>query len=157
MVFAAVRVRGIVNVKPDIKRTLQLFRLTRVNHCVLLEENASTKGMLQIAKDYITWGEIDKAILSELIGSRGKLEGDKGLTEDYIKSATSYNNLEKLSQAIIDNKFKYKDIPNVKPIFRLSPPKNGYEGIKRSFVNKGALGYRRKEINKLLERMIWKS
>ena len=154
MVFAAVRVRGIVNVKPDIKRTLQLFRLTRVNHCVLLEENASIKGMLQIAKDYITWGEIDKAILSELIGSRGKLEGDKELTEDYIKSATSYNNLEKLSQAIIDNKFKYKDIPNVKPIFRLNPPKNGYEGIKRSFVNKGALGYRRKEINKLLERMI---
>ena len=154
MVFAAVRVRGIVNVKPDIKRTLQLFRLTRVNHCVLLEENASTKGMLQIAKDYITWGEIDKAILSELIGSRGKLEGDKELTEDYIKSATSYTNLEKLSQAIIDNKFKYKDIPNVKPIFRLGPPKKGYEGIKRSFVNKGALGYRRKEINKLLERMI---
>ncbi len=154
MVFAAVRVRGIINVKPDIKRTLQLFRLTKVNHCVLLEENASTKGMLQIAKDYITWGEIDKAILSELIGSRGKLEGDKDITEDYIKSATSYNNLEKLSQAIIDNKFKYKDIPNVKPIFRLSPPKKGYEGIKRSFVNKGALGYRRKEINKLLERMI---
>ncbi len=154
MVFAAVRVRGIINVKPDIKRTLQLFRLTKVNHCVLLEENASIKGMLQIAKDYITWGEIDKAILSELIGSRGKLEGDKDLTEDYIKSATSYNNLEKLSQAIIDNKFKYKDIPNVKPIFRLSPPKKGYEGIKRSFVNKGALGYRRKEINKLLERMI---
>jgi len=154
MVFAAVRVRGIINVNPDIKRTLQLFRLTKVNHCVLLEENASIKGMLQIAKDYITWGEIDKAILSELIGSRGKLEGDKELTEDYIKSATSYNNLEKLSQAIIDNKFKYKDIPNVKPIFRLNPPKNGYEGIKRSFVNKGALGYRRKEINKLLERMI---
>ena len=154
MVFAAVRVRGIVNVKPDIKRTLQLLRLTRVNHCVLLEENASIKGMLQIAKDYITWGEIDKSILSELIGSRGKLEGDKDITEDYIKSATSYNNLEKLSQAIIDNKFKYKDIPNVKPIFRLSPPKKGYEGIKRSFVNKGALGYRKKEINKLLERMI---
>jgi large subunit ribosomal protein L30 len=154
MVFAAVRIRGIVNVKPDIKRTLQLLRLTRVNHCVLLEENASIKGMLQIAKDYVTWGEIDKAILSELLGSRGKLEGDKNLTEDYIKSATSYNNLEKLSQAIIDNKFKYKDIPNVKPIFRLSPPKKGYEGIKKSFVNKGALGYRRKEINKLLERMI---
>ena len=154
MVFAAVRVRGIVNVKPDIKRTLQLFQLTRVNHCVLLEENASIKGMLQIAKDYITWGEIDKAILSELIDSRGKLEGDKDLTEDYIKSATSYNNFEKLSMAIIDNKFKYKDIPNVKPIFRLSPPKKGYEGIKRSFVNKGAIGYRRKEINKLLERMI---
>jgi len=154
MVFAAVRVRGTVNVKPDIKHTLQLLQLTRANHCVLLEEKASIKGMLQIAKDYITWGEIDKAILSKLIDSRGKLEGYKDLTENYIKSATPYSNLEKLSQAIIDNKFKYKDIPSVKPIFRLSPPKKGYEGIKRSFVNKGATGYRRKEINKLLERMI---
>ena len=154
MTFAVVRVRGTVNVKPDIKRTLELFRLTRANHCVLLEKNASIKGMLQVAKDYITWGEIDKDVLSKLICSRGKLEGDKDITDDYVKSATSYNNVEKLSQAIIDNKFKYKDIPNVKPIFRLSPPKNGYEGIKRSFINKGALGYRGNEINKLIERMI---
>jgi len=57
MVYAVVRVRGIVNVNPDIKRTLQLFRLTRVNHCVLLEENANTKGMLQVAKDYTTWAK----------------------------------------------------------------------------------------------------
>ncbi len=154
MAYAVVRVRGIVNVNPDIKRTLQLFRLTRVNHCVLLEENANTKGMLQVAKDYITWGTIEKESLTKLIKSRGKLEGDKELTEEYLKSATSYNSLEKLSQAITDNKFKYKDIPSVKPIFRLNPPKNGYEGIKRSFKNGGALGYRGKEINKLIEKMI---
>lgn len=154
MVFAAVRIRGVINVKPSIKRTLQLLRLTRVNHCVLLEEKPGNKGMLQVAKDYITWGEIDKEMLSKLINTRGKLEGDKELTEDYIKSATSYASIEKLSQTIIDKKFNYKDIPNVKPIFRLNPPKKGYEGIKRSFVNKGALGYRGKEINKLIERMI---
>ena len=154
MVFAAVRIRGVVNINPDIKRTLQLLRLTRTNHCVLLEENPITKGMLQVTKDYITWGEIDKEILSKLINTRGRLEGDKELTEDYIKSATSYASIEKLSQTIIDKKFNYKDIPNVKPIFRLNPPKKGYEGIKRSFVNKGALGYRGKDINKLIERMM---
>lgn len=154
MIFVAVRVKGTVNIKPDIRRTLHLLRLTRANHCVLLEEKPSYKGMLQVAKDYITWGEIDKDVLSKLIHLRGKLKGNKDITDDYIKSATSYNSIEKLSQAIVDNKFKYKDIPDVKPIFRLSPPKKGYEGIKRSFVNKGALGYRRKEINKLLERMI---
>jgi len=154
MVFAAVRIRGLVNIKPDIKRTLQLLRLTRTNHCVLLEENPITKGMLQVTKDYITWGEIDKEMLSKLINTRGRLEGDKELTEDYIKSATSYTSIEKLAQTIIDKKFNYKNIPNVKPIFRLNPPKKGYEGIKRSFVNKGALGYRGKEINKLIERMV---
>ena len=154
MVYAVVRVRGIVNVKPDIRRTLQLLRLTRVNHCVLVEEKTSIKGMLQIAKDYTTWGELDKSVLSNLIKTRGMLEGDKNITEDYLKSATSYDNVEKLSQAIIDNKFKYKEIPNVKPLFRLNPPKKGYGGIKRSFKNGGALGYRGKEINKLIEKMI---
>jgi large subunit ribosomal protein L30 len=154
MTYAVVRVRGIVNINPDTKKTLQLLNLTRVNHCVILEEKPSIKGMLQVTKDYVTWGEINKDVLMKLLNSRGKLEGDKKLTDDYLKSSTSYGNIDKLSQAIMDNKFKYKDIPNVKPIFRLSPPKKGYEGIKRSFVNKGALGYRGKEINKLIERMI---
>ena len=154
MTYAVVRVRGTVNLKPDTKKTLQLLNLTRANHCVLLEEKPNIKGMLQVTKDYVTWGEINKEILLKLLTSRGKLEGDKKITDDYLKSATSYSNIDKLSQAIIDNKFKYKDIPNVKPIFRLNPPKKGYEGIKKSYTNKGALGYRGKEINKLIERMI---
>jgi len=154
MVFAIIRVRGIVNVNPDIKRTLKLLRLTKVNHCTLIEENKVYKGMLQKVKDYTTWGEIDKEILPKLMEFRGMIVGDKQITEEYIKSATSYNTFEKLSQAILDNKFKYKEIPDVKPLFRLSPPKKGYEGIKRSFKNGGALGYRGKEINKLIGRMI---
>ena len=154
MTYATVRVRGVVNINPDIKRTLQLLNLTRVNHCVILEEKPSIKGMLQVTKDYITWGEIEKDVLSKLITSRGKMEGDKALTNDYIKSSTSFTNVDKLSEAIIENKFKYKDIPKIKPIFRLNPPKSGYEGIKRSYVNKGALGYRGKDINKLLEKMV---
>jgi large subunit ribosomal protein L30 len=110
--------------------------------------------MLQVAKDYVTWGEIEKDILTKLITSRGKLEGDKEITDDYLKSATSFNTIDKISQAIADNKFSYKEIPSVKPVFRLNPPKSGYKGIKRSFKEKGALGYRGKNINKLIERMI---
>ena len=154
MTYAAVRVRGTINIKPDIRKTLQLLNLSKVNHCVLLEEKPSIKGMLQVAKDYVTWGEVDKDILNKLIVKRGKLEGDKKLTENHLKSATSYKSIDKLSQAIIDNKFRYKDIPSVKPVFRLNPPKKGYEGVKKSFVKKGALGYRGKDINKLIERMI---
>ena len=154
MVFAIIRVRGIVNVNPDTKRTLELLRLTKINHCTLLEENNVYKGMIQKVKDFTTWGEIDKETLTKLMESRGMLVGDKQITEDHIKSATSYNTFEKLSQAILDNKFRYKDIPDVKPLFRLSPPKKGYKSIKRSFTKSGALGYRGKEINKLIGRMI---
>ena len=154
MTYAVVRVRGTVNVNPDIKKTLKLMNLTKVNHCVLLEEKPSEKGMLQVAKDYVTWGEIEKDVLTKLIVTRGKLEGDKSLTDEYIKSLTSFTDIDKLAQAIIDNKYRYKDIPSIKPIFRLNPPKKGYRTIKRSFVRKGSLGYRGKEINKLIERMI---
>ena len=59
-----------------------------------------------------------------------------------------------LSEAIVDSKIKYREIPDIKPLFRLNPPKGGYEGIKRSFTNGGALGYRGKDINKLIGRMI---
>ena len=154
MVFAVIRVRGSVNINPDIKHTLKLLRLNKVNHCVLVEENKVIKGMLQVIKDYITWGEIEKENLNKLISSRGKLKGDKKISNEYIKSSTSMDNIDKLTQSICENKFKYSEIPEIKPLFRLNPPKKGYEGIKRSFINNGALGYRGKEINKLIDRML---
>ena len=154
MVYAVIRVRGTVNVNPDIKKTMQLLRLTRANHCVLLEENVVYNGMLQMVKDYTTWGEINKETLTKLISARGKLIGDKPLTAEYLKTATPYHSFEKLSEAILENKVKYKEIPEVKPLFRLNPPKKGHRTIKRSFVNKGSLGYRKDEINNLIERML---
>jgi len=85
---------------------------------------------------------------------RGKLIGDKPLTEAYLKKAAPYHSFEKLSEAILENKVKYKDIPEVKPLFRLNPPKKGHRTVKRSFVNKGSLGYRKENINTLIERML---
>ncbi|MBN1861936.1 MAG: 50S ribosomal protein L30 [Candidatus Thermoplasmatota archaeon] len=152
--YAVIRVRGTVNVKPNIRKTMELLRLTRANHCVLLEENDVYKGMLQIIKDYTTWGEINKETLSKLLSTRGKLSGDKPLTEDYLKKATPYKSYEKLSDALLDNKVHYKEIPEIKPFFRLSPPKKGHRTVKRSFVNKGSLGYRKEAINSLIERML---
>lgn len=154
MTYAVIRIRGTVNIKPDIKKTLQLLNLTRTNHCVLIEDTSSIKGMLQIVKDYVTWGEIEKKTLIKLIKEKGRLEGNKLITEDHLKSATSYKDIENLVEAIISKKLKFKEIPNVKPVFRLNPPKKGYEGIKRAYSKKGALGYRGKEINKLIEKML---
>jgi large subunit ribosomal protein L30 len=154
MVYAVVRVRGTVNIKPNIRKTMELLRLTRTNHCVLLEENDVYKGMLQIIKDYTTWGEINKETLSKLLSARGKLSGDKPLTEDYLKKATPYHSYEKLSEALLGNKVHYQEIPEIKPFFRLNPPKKGHRTVKRSFVNKGSLGYRKEAINTLIERML---
>jgi len=153
MVYAVIRVRGTVNVRHDIKKTLEMLRLNRVNHCVLVEESDSFKGMLQKAKDYITWGEIEKETLIELIKKRGRLLGDKPIDEDYLKK-TPFKSIEELAEAIIEGKIRYGDLPRIKPVFRLSPPRKGYEGIKRAYTVGGALGYRGKDINELIMRML---
>ncbi len=154
MVYAVIRVRGTVNVRHDIKKTLQMLRLHRVNHCVIVEENETFKGMLQKAKDYITWGELDKDTLVELIKKRGRLIGDKPVDDEYIKNSTPYKSVEEFAEAILDGKIRYRDLPDIKPVFRLSPPRKGYEGIKRAYSVGGALGYRGKDINDLIKRMM---
>lgn len=154
MVYAVVRVRGTVNINQNIKHTLRLLRLTRANHCILVNENKNYKGMLQVVKDYTTWGELNSDVLSELIVSRGNLKGNVKITEAHVKTSTSYENIKQLAEAIVEGGFNYNELPNVKPIFRLNPPKKGYGGIKRSFKNGGALGYRGSEINKLIKKML---
>ena len=152
--IAAIRVRGHVNVNRDIEATMKMLHLTRVNHCSLLKENPSYKGMLQKTKDYITYGKISPETLTKLITERGMLVGNIPITEDYVKENTDYDSIEQFSNAIIEEKADYKDIPDVKPLFRLHPPRKGYEGIKRSFIAGGALGNRQEKIDDLIRRMI---
>jgi len=154
VLYAVVRVRGLINIKPDIKKTLQLLRLTRANHCVLIPKTSVTAGMLQRVKDYVTWGEINAPTMQELLSKRGRLVGDAPLTDAYVSSATSYKDIEALSKALMDDTFSFKEMPDMKPVFRLAPPRKGYEGIKRAYPNKGALGYRGAAINTLLQKML---
>ncbi len=154
MTFAVVRIRGTVNIGGEIKVTLKMLRLNRVNHCILISETPEYKGMLQKVKDYVTWGEIDGTILKEIIKARGKLVGDNDITDKYVKANSDYKNITDFATLVAKGDAKYSDLKGIKPIIRLHPPRKGYEGIKRAFVIGGALGYRGKKINDLLARMI---
>jgi len=123
-ILAVIRIRGEINIKGDIKDTLDMLRLRRKHACVVIEKNASNLGMLQKVKDYSTWGEIDEGTLKLLIEKRAEMNPE--------------------------------DPKRTKPYFRLSPPRGGFErkGIKTSFQRGGALGYRGKDINNLIKRMI---
>ena len=151
--FAVIRLRGSAHLRYTIGDTMKLMRLNQINHCVLIPENETSKGMLKKTKDYITWGEIDAATLAELLAKRGMLMGDKPLDAAGLK-ATGYASHAELAKALIDGKVKYGDIPGIKPILRLHPARKGLEGIKRGFKAGGALGYRGKEINELVRRML---
>lgn len=149
--LAAVRVRGRTGIKGGISDTLDMLRLTRINHAVLVPETPSYSGMLRKAKDYITWGKIDQETLEELLEKRAMLPGREKVTLEYLKG-TEYKSFQKLAQALLDEKTRLEEV-GIKPIFRLHPPRKGYKDTKKAFNEGGTLGYRGEEINLLLKRM----
>jgi len=153
--IAVVRVRGTLRIKPDIKETLKLLRLNRVNHCVVIPETPEFIGMLMKAKDYITWGEVEADTMELLLKERSEFDGAGRLSDPVVKKNTDFKDLKGLAVAVSEGTFDHRKIEGMNPVFRLHPPrKGGYEGIKRSYKVGGALGYRGKDINKLLLKMI---
>lgn len=151
--FAAIRVRGSVDVTPGIRKTLELLRLDRVNHMVLVDEGQ--RGMLSKVQFYITFGEIDAETLALAIEKRARFPGRKRLGADFLKEK-GFKSFEEMAKALIEGKAKLQGHLGIKPVFRLNPPKKGYEraGIKKGFSVGGALGYRASDINRLVKRMI---
>ncbi len=120
--IAIILIRGLVNVRHDMKKTLLLLGLHRKFACVTKIKDKETLGMVKKVKDYIAWGEIDEETYNKLVEKRGQKSADGTL----------------------------------KKHFRLHPPKGGFErkGTKAGYSTGGALGYRGKEINELLQKMI---
>jgi large subunit ribosomal protein L30 len=110
--------------------------------------------MLRTAQHYITWGEITKETISALIKEKGRVIGDKKLTDEYAQRV-GYKTLDDLAEAIHKVEVEYKNLKDVKPVFRLHPPSKGYKGkVKKSYMMGGATGYRGEAINGLIKRMI---
>ena len=149
-----VKVRGNIGARQDMRDTLRMLGLTRVNHCVLIEDNPTYKGMLQLTKDLITWGEVSKETIEALMRKRGRLGGDKKLSDEYFKSNTQFPSIVEFVDAIYSGKVELSAVPGLKKVFRLRPPRKGYEATKRPFSDRGSLGYRGEKINDLLARMI---
>lgn len=152
--LVVLRLRGSVGIDKEREYTFKLMHLTRKNHVVLLNDSQSNLGSIHKIKDYATWGEVTANTISLLLEKRGRLEGGKKLTEDYVKKVLGYSSINELSEALFDLKIKVNDLPKLKPIFRLHPPHKGFRGsIKKSYPE-GELGYRGDSINQLIFRMI---
>ncbi len=151
--LAVVRIRGRVNIRKEVKDTLVMLRLHRINHCVLVPETPEYLGMLQKSKDWITWGKVEKKTIVELFKKRGMVAGGKKLDENNMRKVTKYNVLDSFVDDLIKGKIKFKDCPSLKPVFRLNPPRKGYKSTRLPYP-KGDLGNRKEKINELLKRMI---
>ncbi len=131
--YAVVRIRGTIGARREIRDTLKMLNLLRINSCTIIPETPSYKGMLQKVKDYVTWGEVNDETIAMLLKRNG------------------VENVEEAIKKLKEGE-KLKNITN--PCIRLHPPRKGYRSIKKPFSMGGSAGYRGDAINELIRRMI---
>ena len=137
--YAIIRIDGEVKVKPHIANTLFRLRLRRKYTCVLIySQNKSQLNMIKKVKHAIAYGEIEKETLVKLLEARAQKIGEPKF------------NASEIAEEVM--KGKRLDELGFKPFFRLHPPRKGINS--KLQYPKGVLGNNKKDINKLLERML---
>lgn len=154
--LAVVRVRGHAKIQHSAVYTMDMLKLNRVNHCVLIQESKTAKGMLQVVKDYVTWGEIGHEGAARILFQKGEIVGGKRLTDAYVKDNSKYTSILSFAKALESGEAKMSDVKGLKPLVRLPPPRKGYRSTRRAYVDGGSLGYRGADMWKLVDRMLEK-
>lgn len=154
MSLGVIRVRGRPERSEEQARTLKLLRLNAPNHATIIPDDDAHRGMVRKVEHFITYGEVTSEGVLGLLRERGRAPGNKPLTDEYVEENTGFSSLEELAEAIVGGEAKLNKLDGIKPVFRLHPPRGGYENNNRHFTEGGTLGYRGDEINALIERML---
>ncbi len=158
VLYIIIRIRGTADVRPEVKSTLSMLRLRQKFAASLYSSNLpGINGMLRTIENWATWGEIELDSLEELLRKRGRLLGDKPITDDWVKEKLNLPGIKELAENLLNEEIMYHKLEHigVKPFFRLHPPKGGFKGsIKKHYKAGGELGYRGKAINNLVRKMI---
>lgn len=157
--YLVIRLRGTVDVHPDVEKTLYLLRLRQRYAASLYHSSLpGIQDMLRKVQDWATWGEIERDPLIQLLRTRGRLIGDKPLTDEWVSQNLGlYGGIPELADKLLAGEIHYHKLEEkgVKPFFRLHPPRGGFKKtIKRHYTNAGELGYRGSSINQLVIRML---
>merc|ERR1711931_556392 len=66
-----IRIRGVNQVSPKVKKALQLLRLRQINNGVFVKLNKSTLNMLRLVEPFIAWGYPNLKTIRDLVYKRG--------------------------------------------------------------------------------------
>ena len=134
-----IRIRGKVKIDRDVKETLERLRLGKKYTCVVINPNKEQWGMIKKLRDFVAFGNISKEVFEKLIGTRGQKIDKK-------KKIDSKKIIEELEKG------KTYESLNLKPFFRLHPPRGGINS--KLHFPKGVLGDNGEKINDLVLRML---
>merc|ERR1712184_193999 len=156
-----IRIRGINQVAPKVKKVLQLFRLRQINNGVFIKLNQATINMLRICEPYITWGTVNIKSIREMIYKRGFIKVDGKRTpitsNDLVEETLGRHGIICVEDMIheiatVGPNFKY--VSNCLWPVKLNTPTGGWRKKTNHFVEGGDFGCREDKINALLRKMV---
>jgi len=134
-----IRITGRIGINKDVNETLNRLRLRKKYSCVVISSKKEYLGMIKKVKDFVAFGEISDGAFEKLIETRGQIiDKDKKVDSKKIVSE-------------IKKGKKYQEL-NLKPFFRLHPPRKGINA--KLHFPRGVLGDHKNKINDLVERML---
>ena len=151
---AVVQIRGEVDMSQTVKDTLEMLNIHRVNHCTLVPETDTYRGMITKVNDYVAYGEPDQEILETVLATRAEpVEGSDDVDDEWVADNTDYDDVADLAGALLDEETTLKE-QGLTPVLRLHPPRGGHDGLKHPTKEGGELGkHTTDQINALLKAM----
>ena len=156
-----VRIRGLKEMKPKVRKALQLLRLRQIYNGVFLRINKATVNMLRLVEPYVAWGYPNLNSVKNLIYKRGfvKVKGQRlPITGNAVIEANLGKHdiicVEDLVHEIVTVGENFKQANNFLWPFKLNTPKGGLNTMKKHFIEGGDNGNREEYINDLIQRML---
>jgi large subunit ribosomal protein L30 len=151
---AVVQLRGEVDMSGATDDTLRMMNIHAVNHCALVPETDSYRGMITKVNEYVAHGTPSAEMLEMVLSSRAEpVEGDTEVDEAWLAEHTDYEDFAALADALLEEETSLAE-QGLTPVLRLHPPRGGHEGIKHPTKEGGQLGkHTSEEIDELLEAM----
>ena len=156
-----VRIRGILELEPKVRKILQLLRLRQINNGVFVRVNKAVVNMLRKVEPYILYGYPSRETISKLVYKRGygKVNGQRlPLTDNAVVEKELGKHgivcVEDLINEVATCGPKFKEAANFLWPFKLNNPKGGFEGKRHPFHTGGSWGNREEELNSFIKKML---
>jgi large subunit ribosomal protein L30 len=149
-----VQVRGEVNMDGDIRDTLKMLNLGRVNHATLVPEEPAYEGMVTKVHDYIAHGTPSQEVLETLLARRAEpAAGSADIDDEWVADHTELDSVSELAWELLAEETTLQ-AAGLSPTLRLHPPRGGHKGIKQPVATGGQVGvHETDELDRLLEAM----
>merc|ERR1719447_2356074 len=155
-----IRIRGVNQVSPKVKKALQLLRLRQINNGVFVKLNKSTLNMLRLVEPFIAWGYPNLKTIRELVYKRGfakinhqRIAISNNEVVEEVLGSCGIICVEDLIHEIFTVGENFKKASNFLWPFKLSCPTGGMRVKTNHFAEGGDHGNREDFINQMIRTM----